>query len=398
MITAKLKAAFLVPLILFLTGIVLQLVIGNFPLEAFRFPVNIIVIAEILLMVILIYIFLRNNKIIKYLSSGHAAISSIGLFAFLVIIMVLVPQISEMDSMSHFSGLSQITSSWMYAFAVSYMLVSLGLVTMRRLFPLNLRNVFFFINHFGLWIVLAFGNLEQADKVNINISVPEGELIWYGYDKNDQYFEPNFALKLDKFNIEFYPPKLAVVDNNGKMLDAKTFQPCEIVKGKTIDFENNKITILELYENAIATSDTVLEVAGLPDKTYVVQIKCNEDTLYLQNGTSFQAPVTAAISEDYNLAILNPEPKYFGSEIQLFTKSGIENEKHTIEVNNPMHLNNWTVYQTSYFKAEAYKGYVSVFTAVFDPWIKVVYAGLALMFIGAIYLIFSKRTKTETEE
>jgi hypothetical protein len=250
---------------------------------------------------------------------------------------------------------------------------------------------------------LAAASLGQADKIRINITVPEEELIWYGYTENDQYFEPDFAIKLNKFNIEFYNPKLGIVDDNGEMLSAKDYQPTEIIDGSTIIYKDYKIEVVETLEDAISINDSVMRVMGLSEKTYVSTLKVSkngeEDTkCYIQSGTSFQSPVSAAIDKDINLVLLNPEPKYFGSEIELFTREGVKNEKHIIEVNKPLKISSWTIYQTSYFKSPEYEGYISVFTAVFDPWLKIVYIGFALMFIGAGYLIFSRRTKTKSIE
>jgi cytochrome c biogenesis protein ResB len=77
----------------------------------------------------------------------------------------------------------------------------------------------------------------------------------------------------------------------------------------------------------------------------------------------------------------------------LYTKSGIQNQKHLIEVNKPLKIESWTIYQTSYFKSPEYKSYISVFTAVYDPWLKIVYIGFFMMVVGAIYLIFGRRIK-----
>ncbi|MDD2634687.1 MAG: cytochrome c biogenesis protein ResB [Bacteroidales bacterium] len=384
---------------LLVIGCVLQLFFDDFPLHYFKFPINLIVIIQIIAIVVALFVFLKGKRLVKFLSSGYAAISAISLFTFVVGIMVLVHQDGSGSRLVSALGFDNVIETWLYAFSSFYLLISLGLVIMRRLSFSNFRNVFFFINHFGLWLVIAIASLGQADKIKINLTIPEGELIWYGYDYDDNYFEPDFAILLNKFNIDYYDTKLAIVDDYGKMYDAKMFQPCEISKGKITSFENYVFETIRVYEDAVISRDTVLFVKGLPEKSIVAEIiiKNIEDETeikaYIQNSTSFHPPQPVEIKKDLNLVLLNPEPKYFGSEIELFTKSGIKNEKHKIEVNKPLVLNNWTIYQTSYFKSPEYSGVVSVFTAVYDPWLKSVYIGFVLMFIGAIYLIFSRQTK-----
>jgi len=389
--------ALLIPLIIISIAICMQLWVGKFPLQLFKFPVNLIVIIQLFLIIIASRIFIKKNKIIQFLSSGYAALSSLILFAFVVINMAVSPQAGHSDNIFGKIGFSDITQSWTYALTVLYLLLSLGLVTIKRLLPLKAKNLFFFLNHFGLWIILAFGNLGQADKISILITVPETETIWYGYDKKNNYVEPNFAIELTKFTIEFYPPKLGVFENNGKLSDPKTYQPQEIISHQSLNILNNDVYVINLIENALVINDSIRRVTGLPEKTYVAVLKINNDTVYLQNGTEFSPPVIYEIDQNYKLVILNPEPKYFGSEIKLYTKSGITNEIHKIEVNKPLKTGNWRVYQTSYFKIPEFKGYVSVFTAVFDPWLNATYCGIALMFIGAISLIFKRKISKKEE-
>lgn len=389
----KWKIGFLIPVSIIVIGIILQTILGNFPIHIFKFPTNLIVITEIFIVILLIHFFLRKYQIIKYLSSGYAALSALSLFAFCVIAMVLIPQKHLNSEGSSLLGLNNFINSWFYALSILYLLITLGLVTIKRMFPINMRNFSFFLNHFGLWIILAFGNLGQADKTSIQITIPEGELIWYGYDKNNEYFEPDFAIELNKFIIDFYPPKLALIDNNGEIVNPKIFQPTELVKNRTISTPNSEILVVDIIENAIISKDTVLRVIGLPEKTYVAILEVSGEKVYIQNSTSFHPPVFTKLNDQYKLTILNPEPKYFGSDIMLYTKSGIQNQKHLIEVNKPLKIDSWTIYQTSYFKSPEYKSYISVFTAVYDPWLKIVYIGFIMMFIGAIYLIFGRRIK-----
>ncbi|MDD3860058.1 MAG: cytochrome c biogenesis protein ResB [Bacteroidales bacterium] len=311
--------------------------------------------------------------------------------------MAIYPQTGQISNILDKLGFSNIILSWIYAISVLYLLLSLGTITVKRIVPFKTKNLFFFLNHFGLWIVLAFGNLSQADKVSISITVPEAETIWYGYDKKNNYVEPDFAIELTKFTIEFYPPKLGLIDNIGNLLNPKIYQPREIIKAHSLNIINNDVYVIDLIENAIVINDSIRRVAGLPEKTYVAVLQINTDTIYLQNGTEFSPPVFYEIDQNYKLVILNPEPKYFGSEIKLYTKSGITNKIHKIEVNKPLEIGNWKVYQTSYFKTPEFKGYVSVFTAVFDPWLNATYCGIALMFIGAISLIFKRKISKKEE-
>ena len=80
-------------------------------------------------------------------------------------------------------------------------------------------------------------------------------------------------------------------------------------------------------------------------------------------------------------------PRRFASDISVCSKDG-ECVSGTVEVNRPLRVNGWNIYQYDY---DAYRGpdsEYSVFLLVRDPWLPAVYAGIFLMLAGALSLIF----------
>lgn len=389
-----------IPLLLFLDGTLMQLIFGKFPISIFKFPVNFTFIFALLGILALVFIFYKTKTFVKFLSSGYAALSSILFFIFHVITMVLFSQDDYSFGFWGTIGFRKITDTWTYAYSTLYLLLSLGMVSFRRLTPFNVRNLFFHLNHFGLWIVIAFASLGQADKIKIFISVPENETVWYGSDNAGNIHETNFAIKLNKFKLSFYSPQLAVMDDNGELLKAKEFHPIDFVKDSEIKYKNFNFKCLDLYEDAIIFKDSVVFVDGLPEKiwTGIIEIsyKSKIDTVLLSSATSFHPPKIVRLQKDLNLILLPAEAKYYGSEIDILTDIDSELKNYLIEVNKPLKIGNWTIYQNSFKKNSHNNGYTSIFLAVYDPWIKIVYIGILMMLIGAIYLIFSRKKETKT--
>jgi hypothetical protein len=376
----------------------MQLIFGKFPISFFKFPVNFSFIFALLIISALVFIFYKTKTLVKFLSSGYAALSSILFFIFHVIIMVLFLQDDYSSGFWGKIGFRKITETWTYAYSTLYLLLSLGMVSFRRLTPFNIRNLFFYLNHFGLWIVIAFASLGQADKIKIFISVPEKETVWYGSDNNSNIHETNFAIKLNKFNLSFYSPQIAIMDDNGELLKAKEFSPKDFIKDSEIKYNNFNFKCLDIHEDAIIFNDSVVFVDNLPEKTWLgiveINYKSTIDTVLLSTATSFHPPKVVRLQNDLNLILLPAEAKYFGSEIEIFTNKDSEPKKHLIEVNKPLKIGNWTIYQNSYKKNSHDDGYTSIFSAVYDPWIKIVYVGILMLLIGAIYLIFNRKKET----
>jgi hypothetical protein len=79
------------------------------------------------------------------------------------------------------------------------------------------------------------------------------------------------------------------------------------------------------------------------------------------------------------------EVKKYSSFITLYTEEG-NSEKAVIEVNKPLSINNWIIYQYSYDSSRGKYSDTSVFELVYDPWLKVVYIGIFMLLSGAIFL------------
>ena len=82
----------------------------------------------------------------------------------------------------------------------------------------------------------------------------------------------------------------------------------------------------------------------------------------------------------------NGMPKRFASDISVSSNDG-KNVRATVEVNKPLKVNGWKIYQYGYDMARGADSPYSVFQLVRDPWIAGVYAGIALMLAGALCLM-----------
>ena len=80
-------------------------------------------------------------------------------------------------------------------------------------------------------------------------------------------------------------------------------------------------------------------------------------------------------------------PKRFASDISVYTEDG-KNVRGTVEVNKPLKVNGWKIYQYGYDVRYGAESPYSVFQLVRDPWIFWVYLGIFMMIAGALCLMF----------
>jgi len=76
-------------------------------------------------------------------------------------------------------------------------------------------------------------------------------------------------------------------------------------------------------------------------------------------------------------------PRRFASDIQILTKKG-EDIRTTIEVNKPVEVDGWKIYQYGYDTQMGAMSQISILELVSDPWLPLVYTGIYMMLAGAV--------------
>ena len=79
-------------------------------------------------------------------------------------------------------------------------------------------------------------------------------------------------------------------------------------------------------------------------------------------------------------------PKRFASDISVYTEDG-KTVQGTVEVNKPLKVNGWKIYQYGYDVRMGPESTYSVFQLVRNPWILWVYIGIGMMLAGALCLM-----------
>jgi len=82
--------------------------------------------------------------------------------------------------------------------------------------------------------------------------------------------------------------------------------------------------------------------------------------------------------------------KRYESIVQFHTPDGKQGNS-TIEVNKPLELNGWKIYQNSYDSNLGKWSPVSTLQLVYDPWKKLVYIGFLMILAGSFLMIVQRR-------
>ena len=382
---------------LLITGFGLQLITGPVQAGLFQYPVNVAGGLIFLLVLCIGFVVGRKITVVQWFSGLTASITSLSALLSVVLVMGFVGP-----------GIERITMSWPFILLFLYFLFVLGFVTLKRIVSFRWRDVPFMLNHVGLFITLLAAILGNGDLRRLRMTVPLENPEWRASDEKNEMIELPLAIELRSFTIDEYPPKLMLIDNTtGKALPEK--QP-ENILVEEIPLAGNlqgwKVEVTRSLPMAacVMGQDTVNFVEFHSEgATTALYVKArNELTGRQKEGWvscgSFLFPYKALRLDSLtSLVMPEREPQRFASKVKVYTQEGTITED-TIEVNRPMEIEGWKIYQLSYDESKGGWSDISIFELVRDPWLPVVYTGIVMMMLGAVCLFVNAQKRKEEEK
>lgn len=396
---------------LFLTGTLLQIVLGKCSLDILSYPVNICVGILYVAVLLTAYAFSRKSYFVRWMSSYSAAVTAMLSVVALTVIMGLTRQVQPdvtLTGIERWLGFSQMLSACSFLLLFFWFTSLLGVTTIKRMHHFRRRDIPFVLNHLGLFLALTGAVLGSADMQRLKMTTQVGKAEWRAYDERQELRELPLAIELKEFTIDEYPPKLMLIDNaSGKALPEG--QPENLLvedntaRGWLLDWEIDIVKILPMAAS-VATADTMNFVEfhsiGATSAVYLTARNIKTDT-YTEGWVScgsFMFPYKAIrLNEEVSLVMPEREPRRFASDVTVYTESG-RVDSATIEVNKPFEVEGWKIYQLSYDESKGRWSDISVFELVRDPWLPVVYTGIWMMIAGAVCLFTLSHKRKEDAE
>jgi len=395
--------SFLIAFEIMVVGFILEIFMQGRGFAFPPMPYNLIFLLVFTLALVAVYALYRNQPLVKWLSSVPCSVSGITVYALLVLLLGFIPQEGDSRWLG-ILGLNHVKNSWPFLLVQVYVMVSLGFVVMRRGFPLRWKNFGFLMNHFGLWLTLLAAGMGSSDLKRVHIDLSEnGDFSNAATTQDDRPFTLPFSVKLLDFSIDMYDAKIGVADAvKGEIVEKHGETLPVIHKGfenKLIDWN---ILVREYLPNAIKTDSgyVAMDKPGTVAAAYVsTRNLVNGDTVsgWISSGSMMFEPVYLDLGRSKFMILTEPEPRKFAS--QLVFRGAKGEETIQLEVNKPHRVQGWKLYQISYDTQMGKYSNTSVLEAVRDPWLHVVYAGILLLLIGAVYMFWLGRgVRTEKDK
>ena len=285
-----LRDGFLIGGGLIIVGLVLELSVGPVDWDAFRWPVNGIVLAGFLTMIAIIFLLRKRVPVFQFIGTNKAAIPALIYAVSLTVIMGLTRQEGLTPGPSPMGEgslwINHMLSFWPFVLIYVYIALILGLIILRRVlhFTSLRRDIPFLLNHLGLFLAMTTATLGNADMQRLKVIAVKGQPEWRAMNDQRQIVEMAVTIELKEF-------------------------------------------IMETYDDG--------------------------------------------------------SPRRFASDIEIQTKTG-NKLRTTVEVNKPVKVGGWNIYQYSYDTQMGAMSQISILELVRDPWLPLVYTGIYMMLAGAV--------------
>lgn len=346
----KYKEGVVIGLLVSAVGVLLQFTVGGIDWDVFTWPVNIIVLSAYVLLLLVGYLLRRKIYLVEWTMTLWSAIPSM-LFSAAYTLWFGITSWTEM------------LSFWPFVLTYLWMMNCIGLISIQRLVRLFftkgsirtklMRDVPFLFNHLGLFIAMIAGTLGNADLVKTYVTATVGE---------EPTWRPPFAIELHNFTIEEYPAQIIVIDNE---------------TGARIEESEWVVAADTLFDDAafVTCRNT------LTDQT---------ESGWVSNGYYDIPYQFVRLDDRCSVVMPEREPKKYASEVTVHCESG-KTVDAVIEVNKPLKVDGWKIYQYGYDESMGRWSTTSVFQLVHDPWLPYVYLGIYMMLLGALCLFLLPR-------
>ena len=403
----KMKEGFVTGAGLILVGLALQYSVGPLDWSAFAFPINAICLVLYLAFLALIYALRHRVRLFSFFFTTEAAVPTLVYAALLTVAMGLTRQVAPHERAIDPIGLTRMLSFWPFVLIYGRLTGIVGLIAIRQILHFRLRELPSLLSHLGVFIAIVAATLGSADMERVKLTASMDMPEWRATHEQG-FLELPLAIQLEKFTIDEYPPKLLIINSKtGKSIPAKNPEIVLVDKhfreGKLLKWRIRVRQNLPLAA-PVVTSDTVKYVGwGSSGAVTALLVEAQPMEGDRAVGKPLVGWVTCGsylfpfqelkLTKDLSLVMARREPERYASRIHVYTRSQ-KNIVATVEVNKPVSIDGWRIYQLSYDESMGRWSETSTFELVKDPWLPAVYVGIFLLLAGAVLtFIFSQKRR-----
>lgn len=377
-------------LLLFVVGIVLQCVVGDFDNGFLRYPWGLILAVNYLYLLVLLHFQRDKWRWVNRLSDHYASVSALGSMVLMTIIFGLTRQDASTEGLVGLLGFSRMTSSWPFNLLLFYFTTTVGLAVVDDLHHWRQRGLAAMMSHLAVFVVLTCGMFGSADKMRVTVNAHLERPVAEGIDSKGVSQTLPFAITLKEFAMEEYPPKLYLLDTRQESSSEDFLLVEETTSEGEIDGWQLRVERVIDMAGRMPDSEEWLEMVhtGAAPAIYLKATNPATGESYsgwVSCGSHIFEPSYLRLGERYAVAMPRRDAKRYLSRVDIERMSG-ERERFDVEVNHPARIGAWRIYQVGYDTARGRWSSVSVLECVKDGWYSAIHIALWLMLSAGVVM------------
>ncbi len=381
-------------------GLMLQFTIGPIDWRLLEYPFNTILLAIYVLVLGILYAVRKHVYVIEWTMTIYAAVPALAYGVLVTLLLGL-------------TGWDMMLRSWPFILVYFWLMNILGLITIRRILHFSqgsiVSNLCFICNHLGLFMAMVCAALGNADMQKCRLTAKVGQPECRAIDLTGTQMPPKIvelplSIELHDFIIDEYPPKYVVIDNETDMTindspwvirQDSIWEYAAIVYGRKDSLGNQDMDrYVEWHSMGACTAAfiTAIRYASAKEAADAKSEPLDTKQGWVSCG-SFMFPNRALrLDSLYSVVMPEREPKRYASSVTVYMGNNQKTDG-IIEVNKPLEIDGWKIYQVSYDTALGRWSDTSVFELVSDPWLPWVYLGIYMMLAGAVLTFITAGNK-----
>lgn len=384
------KRAFLRCALLFVVGTTLQLAVGDIDSSLLHYPWGLILAVNYLYLLVVAYAMRNRWRWLRQLGDDKACLSSLAAFGAIVIVFGLTRQDPAREGLVGALGFSRMTSSWPFNLLLFYFMTTLGIRTVSDIHHLRDRRMAAVLTHLGVFVLLVAGTFGSGDTVRCMVTTRVDTPVSIGRDDAGHEVRLPFALTLDDFSIEEYPPKLYLLDTRRES-SSREFLSVEADGAEAVigDWRIRAEHSLDMAGRLPEESDwRAMKHVGAAPAVYASA----ENTVtgerfrgWVSCGSHIFEPSYLMLDDGMAVAMPRREAKRYLSRVNIMEEGGIRRDVE-IEVNHPARVGSWRVYQVGYDTSKGRWSDTSVLECIRDPWYGAAHLALWMLLAAGVVM------------
>lgn len=381
--------SFLIAFVLLIIGVIIELFSSHNGITMPKWPINIVILGIVVVYIIVLNYFWKSD-LKKWFSSIKSTIGAISAYAILVLIMGFVAQDDLASNVLIKNlGFSHINKSWPFLLISAYLLTILGFVILKRLKKiLKFRNFAFFLNHFGIWLVIATASVGSSDLQRLTLPLYENQISSYAIKDDSTLVQLPFTVELNDFYIKNFNPNVIVFNPNTREILNEPGINYSADSLNSFTYNNWTVEIVETLPKSVFNgSEFVFKDTTTSQFSAFVKISDGNETnkVWISSGNYIDASAVSILENNLAISLSLPAEKKYVSEISIFNDN-VKIDSLKIEVNKPYKYMGYKIYQQGFDNANGQD--ITILEVVKDPWLPVVYIGLIMLTIGSTMLLW----------